>query len=267
MAIERTLTSEAYQSLPEGDKSLYELSSDGSNYQFVGENVGALKRVKDHEVAKRHTITKELNALRSKLAELESDKEEIDYKRSVQDKDRAEIEKIWQDKMDKALAKEQAKVKDIQEAVRKSHREQIIDQITNEVTVPKFAHFVRPMIEKRIDAEITDQNIPRTIVRDAEGNVTALTSKDFIQELRADKRNADILKDFPTGSGTTKQVKPEELDVKTQQTTKSPFEGLGYKGKLSSQDEIVDAFRKADPASITEFAKYIPEMPADSFDF
>lgn len=262
MAIERVLTPDKYQSLSAEDKALYELSDSGSDYKFVGENAGALKRVKDHEVAKRRELTKELLQIKDKLAELESAKEEAEHNKAIESKDHDKINQRWQEKYDKDLNKEIERTKQLQSMMLKSHRENVIDQLTTELAVPKFKHLVRPLIEARIDAELSPEHTPRTIVKDSDGKATANTIKDLTKELLADKRNEDVLKGEAVGSGTTSQSQPRDPQVGDQKVEPSPFQGLGYQGrKLSDADQIVDAFRRAPEERLGEFAKYIPELP------
>ena len=267
MPIERSLTTEQYQALPEIDKPLYE-ATDSGGYQFSGGNVGALKRAKDHEVAKRRDVTKELESIKKQLASIESAKADAEHNKAVETQNNEALNKSWQEKFDKAIAKEQERSAKLQESIRRSHLESVINDVTNDLSVPKFAHLVKPMIEKRIDVKLNDDGRPQTIIRDLEGNETENTIKDLTKELRADKRNADVLKDIPVGSGTTDQPKSQDLQVSDPKVEPSPFEGLGYQPKLSKEDRLLDEFRrvvKTTPQRVTEFAKYIPEMPQGDF--
>ena len=267
MPIERSLTSEQFQALPEIDKPLYE-ANDSGGYTFNGGNVGALKRAKDHEVAKRRDVTKELESIKKQLASIESAKAEAEHNKTVETQNNEALNKSWQEKYDKAIAKEQERSNKLQESIRRSHRETVIENLTNELSVPKFAHLVKPMIEKRIDVKLNDDGLPQTIIKDTEGKETANTIKDLTEELRGDKRNADVLKDMPVGSGTTDQPKSKDLQVRDPKVEPSPFEGLGYQPKLSKEDNLIDEFRrvvKTTPQRVTEFAKYIPELPPSDF--
>ena len=213
MGIERELTAEQYTALPETDKELYSETATDGKHLFVGENAGALKRAKDRVVEEKRELAKQLAEYREKEAMAQKAKAEAEHRKVVASDDNAKLDKKWKEQYDKDIGIREAKLNRLQQMIKKQHLDRAIDKAVDEVARPKFRHLIRPLYEKRVTAEIDDNDAVRLVVKDEHGNPSSDTIQDLTNEFKEDKRNEDIFKGEVVGSGTTVTQAPVETQT------------------------------------------------------
>ena len=209
MVIPREITAEQYDEATPEDKAMYEPGEEGK-YTFVGQNAGELKRAKERVSSEKNIMSQELAALKSKVRDYETSREEAEHKKAVAKADSEAVNKKWQQKYDRDLKEQKQLLERLQTTVRQQHRQTAIENEVSQVALPQYKEIVKMLYDKRVDVELDSDNIPTIVVRDEEGKNSLDTIKDLTESFKKDKRYAEILKGESVGSGAVKQVKPDE---------------------------------------------------------
>ena len=209
MVIPREITTEQFEEASVEDKAMYEPGEEGK-YVFVGQNAGELKRAKERVSSEKNIMSQEVAALKSKVREYESAKEDAEHKKAVAKADSEAVNKKWQQKYDRDLAEQKQLLERLQSTVRQQHRQQTIDKEVEQVALPQYKEIVKMLYDKRVDVELDDDNIPTIVVKDEEGKNSLDTIKDLTESLKKDKRYSEILKGDSLGSGTVRRKKPDD---------------------------------------------------------
>lgn len=268
MPIQRTLTAEEYEEFPQEDKDLYTQAADGS-YKLDVENVGALRRANERVKADKTLLSQEYEAMKEKLAKYESEKEAAEQKKQLDKEDIQKNDARWRAKYDKDLAEAKQQYVALQNLIKAQHRQKVIDEAVAETSAPQYKEIVRMLYDKRVDVEIDHDNVPRSIIKDNEGNVTSDTIKDLTKEFRRDKRYADILKSDPVGSGTVKRKKADDQlppvgDLTGHQSSQRVFSGHPSSQRrdtayqLPEEFDKINSFRQANPDKLESFTGPLP---------
>ena len=267
MVIPREITTEQYEEATPEDKAMYEPGEDGK-YNFVGQNAGELKRAKERVSSEKNLMSQELAALKSKVREFESIKEEAEHKKAVAKADSEAVNKKWQQKYDRDLKEQKQLLEQLQTTVRQQHRQTAIDNEVSQVALPQYKEIVKMLYDRRVDVELDSDNIPTVVVKDESGQNSLETIKDLTESLKKDKRYKDILKGDSVGSGTVKQKKPDDIRQPVgdpvgrpslEQQVRAPYAG-DYAADLKKYNDYMNA-----PAeSLEKFTGPLPEEEEDS---
>jgi hypothetical protein len=185
------LTKEQYDALPAELKKLF--TKDGDNYTMEQpEDTGALKRALEREREDKQKLKDDLKTFKDDLAAIKAEKEEADRKKATDSKDIDAINASWQKKLDKVTADKDAVI-----AAREGSLRQLL--VTNEAqrlandmsTAPDL---LVPFIERRLQADFSQDGKATTRVLDADGKLSALSLGELQKEMLADKRFSTILK-------------------------------------------------------------------------
>ena len=189
--------------LSEELKKLYK--QDGDVYRLVledddGDNdVGALKRAKEHEKQKRKEAEAELARLKKEKEDAEAADEADKAKRKG---DIGALEKSWQDK----LARKEAELNAAADALRGQLRTLLVDNVAQSLAseISTAPELLLPHIKARLTVEEIDGK-PVTRVLGSDGKPSALTIDDYKKEVLANKAFAPILTaSKASGSGASK---------------------------------------------------------------
>lgn len=250
MVIKRTLTADEYNGASQEDKDLYRANDDGG-YDFIGENAGALKRGKERLASEKTSLNQEYLAMKEKLREYESEKEEAARKQDLQKADSQKVDERWRKKYDKDLQEQKDHLTRLQNTIKSQHREGVINNVVNEVALPQYKEIVKMMYDKRVDVELDADNVPRTVIKDVDNNATQDSIKELTKEFRKDTRYADIFKTDSKGRGT--------VENKATPLPQSPQQQFPYQ---EQQMELGDSHKGALPiTNQLDFAKFMNAHP------
>lgn len=166
----------------------------GEDGKFVlavegGEDVGALKRAKDHEKSARQAAEKsfkELQALHEKA------QEEIDEMRrgNIPKGDVEKLEASWRTKLEKKEAEFNAQIS----ARDASLKSLLVDNVAQALAakISNSPELILPHIQRRLTTEL-DNGKFITRVLDADGKPSALSIEELQKEFTSDKRFAPII--------------------------------------------------------------------------
>jgi len=244
MALKAILDS--IEGIPEPIAKEYVKGEDGKFTLAVegAEDVGALKRAKDHEKAARQTAEKTLKELQTLH---EKSQEEIDEMRrgAIPKGDVEKLEGSWRTKLEKKEAELNAQVaaRDV------TLKSLLVDNIAQTIAakISNSPDLILPHIQRRLTTEL-DNGKFITRVLDHEGKPSALTIEELQKELTLDKRfapiiigskasgggasggsgsgsgapNVDLSKPFDWGKATPKEIAAR---IKAQNDTKQPTGG------------------------------------------
>lgn len=266
MVIPREITTEQYEEASAEDKAMYEPGEEGK-YNFVGQNAGELKRAKERVSSEKNLMSQELAALKSKVREYESIKEEAEHKKAVAKADSEAVNKKWQVKYDRDLKEQKQLLQQLQSTVRQQHRQTAIDNEVSQVALPQYKEIVKMLYDRRVDVELDSDNIPTVIVKDEEGQNSLETIKDLTESFKKDKRYKEILKGDSVGSGTVKQKKPDDIrppvgdpvgKPSLEQQVRTP-----YSGDFEADAKRYAHFRNAPAEDLEKFTGPLPDEEED----
>lgn len=180
MAIKKVLTSAEFDKLSDDMKKEYKKSGDEYHLDLEGDDdLGALKRAKEHEKLARIAAEKEAKETKQKLDDMVATN-------ARSSGDVAALDKSWQQKLDEAKQANELELK---------KRDDVIAATTVEAEATKLAAKISisptvmlPHIRSRLRTEIADG---RAIVRvlDINGQPSALSLTDLEEEF---KKNSDF---------------------------------------------------------------------------
>lgn len=202
MALKFKIDQAAFDGLAEHFQKEYKKQDDGSYTLDVegGEDTGALKRAKEHEKGLRKKAEDDLKALKDKLAEKETELEELQTDRAKKGDKSAEVEQAWK----KKLADREKELLGQIEATQKALRNQMEDSVASGLAAELAgdnAELLLPHLKGRLRAEIVDGKAVTKIL-DPEGNVSALTMDELKKEvLSSPKFSAVVIASKGSGGG------------------------------------------------------------------
>lgn len=166
-----------------GDDGKFVLAIEGA------EDVGALKRAKDHEKQARQTAEK---AHKELLAMHEKAQEEIDEMRrgNIPKGDVEKLESSWRTKLEKKEAELTSQIT----ARDSTLKALLVDNVAQALAakISNSPDLILPHIQKRLTTEM-DNGKFITRVLDADGKPSALSIEELQKELTSDKRFAPII--------------------------------------------------------------------------
>lgn len=200
----KKLTKEQYDQLPEFMQSSYTLQDDGSYALTDSEDLGALKRAKQHEADKRAAEVKRRKAAEAKLAEYEASKAESEEAANKKAGDIEALEASYQAKLTKQGSEKDAIIDKLKGQLTGLLVDNQAASIAESIsTVPAL---MLPLIKQRLTADL-EGDTPTTRILDAEGQMSALT----IDELKDEFLSREDLKSVMIGtkaSGGGSDTKP-----------------------------------------------------------
>lgn len=209
MALKHKIDEAAFKKLDKVIQAEYKKGEEDGEYVLDvegGEDTGALKRAKEHEVEKRKEAQKKLTELQAKLDETNSELETLRTDRAKGGDKVAETEKAWKEK----LTKREAELTKQIEATQKALQTQMVDNVALTLSTELAgdnAELLLPHITKRLTAEIKDGKAVTRILG-PDGEVSALTVDELKKEvLSSGKFSAVIVASKGSGSGGAGQRK------------------------------------------------------------
>jgi hypothetical protein len=191
MALKKKLTKDEHEKLSDAFKKEYKQVGDDFVLDIDGEeDIGALKRAKDHEKSAREIAEK-------KLKDIEDAQKAKDEEIARKSGDLVALEKSYKDKAETDVAKEREKVK---------KRDAVIERVTVDAAAKDLAHkisnapnLILPHIRSRMRVEWNDDE-PVARILDNTGKPSAMTLDDLGNEFVANKDfSAIILSSRATG--------------------------------------------------------------------
>lgn len=191
MALKDKVTQEEFDKLHSHFKPEYTQQADGGYLLNVEgrEDVGALKRAKDHEVSAR----KEAEAKAREATELAATRqEELDQMRrgAIPKTDVEALELSWKNKLTAAEAKTVQEVAKRDKALQAATADSAAKSIAT--TISTIPDLLAPMIRSRLAVELTDDG---AIVRvlDVHGKPSALTVEDLTKEFKENAAYSGVM--------------------------------------------------------------------------
>lgn len=234
MSLKRKLSKAQYEKLPEVKKDLYK-EVDGSFHLDLDsdddEDLGALKRAKEHEVARRKEAETKLKALEEKESERKTQEEKAKSKakeeKAKNDGDIDALETSWKEKLAKEKASRKEDVGKYQQFITDILVNKTAEAMAAEIsTVPKL---LTGVIASRMKVEF-DGDSPQLRILDSEGKPSASSLQEFKTELLQDKELSPILIGSKASGGSSK----ESGDDRSPSLTGAPTGG-GEKPLLYSE--------------------------------
>ena len=167
-------------------------------------------------------LTKELEAARSKLSEIETAKADAERKKAIE---QGELQKLLDSDSAKHASELKARdeqIRNYQRTIADQQREALIKDSAAELMLGDWQWLGELMLKDRIGVTVDDKGNAKTIVYDAKKEKSNLTVDKLKEELRADKRIENFLKGNSVGSGAN--VKDEPM-LNTYQPTTTQFGG------------------------------------------
>lgn len=202
MALKKNLTKTEFDALPDVLKAEYKQNGEGYSLDVDGEeDVGALKRAKEHEKEEKKKAKAEADEAKRLLAEKE---EELARKTgNVED-----LDKSWQAK----LATKESEMKAEKEKLAKQVQTLLVDNVAislaNELSKTS-AKVLLPHITPRLTVDM-DGDKPTTRILDAEGKISALTLDDLKKEFRDNKDFSAIITQTNASGSSKADDKPNK---------------------------------------------------------
>lgn len=193
------LNVEKIDDLPEAIRSLYKEKEGGGGFTLEVdglEDTGALKRAKDHEVAERKKVEAQLKTIADeRKADAEKTRKAI-ADAALASGDAKALEESWKKKYaDDLAAKDgeyQPKLQKQDATIRKLLISDVASKYASELAIPGSAGPLAQLISARLAIEEVDGDYV-TVVRDANGQKSALTLDDLKKEILGDKALAPLL--------------------------------------------------------------------------
>lgn len=198
------LTKEEHAKLPKEFQGEYKADGDFFTLNLEDEDGGSLdslKSAKEHEKKRRHEAEKKLKELEKEKETLEEKIHELETSGESNKATTAELQKKFDDKLQKEVAKVQKEV-----AKRDAQIEKLlVDNVANEIagkisTTPKA---MARLIRDRLSVEWDGDEI-KTIVLDDDGKPSAFTVAELEKEFVSNKEYLGIIKGSQaSGSGAS----------------------------------------------------------------
>ena len=204
-------------------QSFYEEKDGGYVLKVEGIDDGAeLKRAKDHEKRARQQAEKERDELRSQFQAIEEERDNL-LKASVPKSNIEALEKSYKDKIAKLESQYGEQVGKLSGNINKLLVDNQAEALARELAVDGSAAVLIPHIKARLAAEERDGQY-QTIIRDVDGNPSALTLDDFKNEIRNNPAFAPLLVASKATGGGASQGQGGGAVVK--QISRSQFDAL-----------------------------------------
>ncbi len=227
------------KSLDEVEKSLHGFYQEQNGEYVLAieglEDTGALKRAKEHEKQARLDAEKRLEEIERKAREAEAAAEEAKQK-AVEEAARksgdfAALEKSWSEKLSKREAELKAQIDGLSGNINNLLVDNVAAQIANEIGLDGSAQILIPHIKSRLAAEQRDGKFV-TVVKDAEGKLSASTLDDLKTEFTSNAVFAPVLRgNKASGGGAGAGKGGGAAGGKT--IKRSEFDSLDAAGKAS----------------------------------
>lgn len=172
-----------YKEIDEDGKKVFVLDIEGQ------EDVGALKRAKEHEKKARQDAEKQVKELLDRSEKVQEELDEI-RRGAIPKGDVEKLEGSWKEK----LTKLQTEMTGQLDAAYGTLQRLLVDNVAQSVAqkISNAPDLILPHVKARLKAEKTNDGYV-TRVLDAEGKATALTVEELQKELTQDKRFAPII--------------------------------------------------------------------------
>ena len=172
-----------YKEVEEDGKKVFVLDVEGS------EDVGALKRAKDHEKNARQAAEKQVKDLLGRAEKVQEELDEI-RRGAIPKGDVEKLEGSWKDKLNKLQTEMTAQL----DAAYGTLQKLLVDNVAQNLAqkISNAPDLILPHVKARLKAEKTNDGYV-TRVLDGEGKATALTVEELQKELTLDKRFAPII--------------------------------------------------------------------------
>lgn len=206
------------------DKSLqsfYEEKDGGYVLKVEGIDDGAeLKRAKDHEKRARQQAEKERDELRSQFQAIEEERDNL-LKGSVPKSNLEALENSYKTKISKLEQQYGEKVGSLTGSINSMLVDNVAQSLARELAVDGSDAVLMPHIKTRLAAEEREGKFT-TVIKDADGNPSALTIDDLKTEFRNNAAFAPLLvASKATGggasqsknSGAVKQISRQQFDA------------------------------------------------------
>ena len=231
--IKRSITKEEFDKLSEEDKPYY--IPDGDKYKFSADDLGKLKRGKDHESKRATDANAKLKEALERNTELETQLEQIELDK-ITDKSEAEKKKLMTQLNKLTTERDQllTTIKTTHSNFANSALKTKIEATAKEIsTSPKLAE---ALLRERMSAEYVDGNVVYHIKGD-DGEVDhSLTVDNLITSIVKNPDYAAIVKTDNKSSGTGETIK------EVPSTTPSGPVTLGTLTADKSKLSIADAY-------------------------
>jgi hypothetical protein len=210
------------------DKSLasfYEEKDGGYVLKVEGIDDGAeLKRAKDHEKRARQQAEKERDELRAQFQAIEEERDNL-LKGSVPKSNIEALEKSYKDKITKIEAQYGEQVGKLSGSINKLLVDNTAEALARELAVDGSAAVLIPHIKARLAAEEREGQY-QTIIKDNDGNPSALSVDDFKNEIRNNPAFAPLLVASKATGGGASQSQGGGAVVK--QISRSQFDAMNH---------------------------------------
>lgn len=216
---------EKYRGLYKQEGDAYVLDVDGIEGDTGGEDLGALKRAKDHEKEQR-------KAAELRARELEAELDELRDGASRKSGDVAALEESWKAK----LAKREGELQSQIDALSGNLQTILVDNVAQSLAaeISSAPKVIMPHIRSRLKAELVDGKAV-TKVLDAEGKASASTLDELKSEFVNNKEFASIIVGSKaSGGGASGGQGGGGAPAKPDFSKASPKEIAGYLKSQSS---------------------------------
>ena len=198
------LTKEEYEKLPKDVKGEYK--ADGDVYTLNlededGASLDSLKSAKDHEKKRRQDVEKKLKDLEKEKEALEEKIHELETSGESNKATTAELQKKFDEKLQKEVAKVQKEVAKRDAQIEKLFVDNVAGEIAGRIsTTPKV---LARVIRDRLSVEWDGDEI-KTVVLDEDGKPSAFTVAELEKEIVSNKEFSGIIKGSQSsGSGAS----------------------------------------------------------------
>lgn len=224
------ITKEEFGKLPEHFQAEY-TEKDGEYVLNVegGEDTGALKRAKDHEKERRQKAEQEARDLEEKMGEVQAELDDLISEKG----NNPNLEKKWQEKLDKREGELTTQIQDLTGEINRLLVDNVADSMARDLS--DSPSVLLPHLKNRLTVEMVDGKAV-TKVKDADGELSALTVDELKSEFESNKDFASVIRGSKgSGSGAGGGQgggggQPQKPDF----TKASPAEKAAY---LKSQKE------------------------------
>lgn len=222
---------EKLDDVDEGLRSQYVEDKEGGGYKLAVEGLedtGALKRAKDHEKAEHDKTKAALKKLQDDQKARDAEAQRLRDEALRASGNVEAIEKSWSEKLTKREQELQQKyetdVGSLTSDVNRLLIENVAVAMANELAVEGSAGVLIPHISARLGVEVRDGKRV-TVVKDANGQTSALTTDELKKEFASNKAFAPVLAGSKASGGgangqgkgggapNAKQIKRAEFDA------------------------------------------------------
>lgn len=204
MALGKKIEKATYDKLPEVLQAEYEDLGDGGFGLCVegGDDIGALKRAKDHEVTLKNEARKEAREAKDLLKKYRDEKSAEVDENSRSKGDVEALDKSWIQKYTKQQEQKDGEISTLTTAIRNMAIDTVAEKAAKDIsTIPAL---IAPLLKARLSVEI-ENGKPVTRVLDASGAPSAMTIGELKTEFRANPEYSGAM----IGSKATGGSKPE----------------------------------------------------------